>query len=117
MMLKVLKEDIKNVWNPERFGIIRTPVNVGNIKNVGDFNNYFRSVLDMPIKLPHSEICLPNDLERSSILEMIEKCVEFEKSINTNFDDYYMYLTVHHCKVEKGSSQRRLGAHIDGSAR
>lgn len=113
-MLEVLKEDIKNVWNPERFGVIRSRVSVGNLENIEDFNNYFRSVLDMPIKLPYSEIRLPNDLERSSIFEMIEKCVEFEKSINDTFDAYYMYLTVHHCKVEKGSSQRRLGAHIDG---
>lgn len=112
--IDLLKEDIKNNWNPKRFNLIRYPEVIGSIENKNDFDNHFRSVLDMPIKIPNSEICLPKDLKRDSLVEMINKCVEFEKSINENFDNYYIYLTVHHCKVEKGESQRRLGAHIDG---
>ena len=111
---EVLKADILEKWNPERFGLVRFPHVVGKLDNVLDFEKPFRNVLDMPIKLPHSDIRIPDDLQRESLLNLIEQAVEFEKSINPNFDDYYMYLTVHHSTVRKGVTQRRAGAHIDG---
>lgn len=110
----ILKEDIENVWDPKRFGIVRYPLEVCELENKKDFSEEVDSVLDMPIKLPNTDIKVPHNLRKKSIMEIIEKCVEFEKNINPNWEDYYIYLTVHHSFVKKEESQRRTGAHIDG---
>lgn len=114
--LDILKEDIYNGWNPSRFDIVRFPESLGfvpeNLRK--DFDKNIRCVLDMPIKIPGSEIKIPSDLKSVSIMHVIGKCYDYEKSINPNIDDYYIYLTIHHSEVKKGESQRRLGAHIDG---
>ncbi|WP_336769774.1 hypothetical protein [Bacillus bombysepticus] len=112
--LTVLIEDIKQKWNPKRFNLVRHPHSVGELQHKDCLIEPKRSVLDMPIKIPNSDVRIPTDLNTPSLLEMVEKCLEFEKSINPNWNDYYMYLTVHHSYVEKATTQRRGGAHIDG---
>ncbi|GAB6552447.1 hypothetical protein bcgnr5378_05580 [Bacillus cereus] len=112
--LKVLIADIEKVWEPKRFGITRHPHPVGKINEKECFIAPKRNVLDMPIKTPYSDVRIPEDLETPSILEIVKTCLDFEKCINTNWEQYYMYLTVHHSYVEKQTTQRRSGAHIDG---
>lgn len=111
---ELLIEDISSKWNAERFKYIRKPEYVSEVESKEDFDKSIRSVLDMPIKIPHSDIRIPIDLKTKSILEIVDKVIKFEKEINNNYEDYYMYLTVHHSDVQAGTSQRRLGAHIDG---
>ena len=112
--LKLLQEDILESWNPERFGLVRYPHVVGELKEKKDLLKSMPSVLDMPIKIPNSEVRIPENLNRASIQEIVDTCLEFEKKINPNWQDYYLYLTVHHSFVEAAKTQRRAGAHIDG---
>lgn len=112
--VKVLTEDINQIWNPKRFELIREPHVIGEITQKEDFLKGIQSVLDMPIKIPNSDIRIPSDLDTPSIREIVDKALEFEKGINPNWNNYYTYLTVHHSFVESDSTQRRAGAHIDG---
>ncbi|MGN4724183.1 hypothetical protein ACTFR8_24410 [Bacillus cereus group sp. MYBK15-3] len=112
--LDILIEDIRTKWNPERFGIVRYPHPVAVVRDRESFGQKIRSVLDMPIKLPNSDVRIPRDLQTPGIIEVVNTCLEFEKGINPNWEDYYLYLTVHHSPVKKASTQRRAGAHIDG---
>lgn len=112
--LEVLKEDIQNIWNPQRFGILRAPHVVGRVQDAARFGSKKRSVLDMPIKIPGSDVRLPKDLQGVGLEEVIDQCVAFEKTINAGYDAYYLYLTVHQSDVKASTTQRRAGAHIDG---
>lgn len=112
--LEVLKADINGVWDPKRFELLRFPYVVGRVGDEAKFGSTKRSVLDMPIKVPGSDIRLPEDLRDRGLEEIIDRCVEFEKSINAGYDEYYLYLTVHQSDVEASKTQRRAGAHIDG---
>lgn len=112
--LQVLTEDIQNVWTPLRFGLTRQPHVVGKLAAKEDFLKEVPSVLDMPIKLPFSEIRIPKEHDTESIREIIAKSLAFEKNINPEWEKYHIYLTVHHSFVEAATTQRRAGAHIDG---
>lgn len=112
--LAILKEDINQVWNPERFNLTRNPHVIGSIKQKEDFLKDIRSVLDMPIKIPNSDILIPKDIDTPSIREIVDKALAFEQTINPNWGNYYTYLTIHHSFVKANSTQRRAGAHIDG---
>lgn len=68
----------------------------------------------MPIKIPNSDIRIPNQLNNASINEIVTTCLNFEKKINSKWQEYYLYLTVHHSFVAASETQRREGAHIDG---
>lgn len=110
----LLTEDIRKDWDPNRFALIRYPEPIAEIQEKDCFVKEIRNVLDMPIKIPGSDVRIPEDLQTASMLEIINTCLNFEKEINPNIEDYYVYVTVHHSFVEKETTQRRAGAHIDG---
>jgi len=106
------QEDLK-AWNPDRFKVKRKPIRIAEIKEKEEFSKPNKiSVLDMVIKLPQGEIKVP--FKSKSINEIIDRVLEHEKEINPNWENYYIYLTLHQSFVKKGDSQRRGGAHFDG---
>lgn len=101
------------IWDPSKFQKERFPIRVGEISNKTEFSKPKISVLDMLIKLPKGEFKIPS--KDKSIQEVIDRAVQYEKTINPNWENYYVYLTVHYTpQVKKGNSQRRGGAHFDG---
>jgi hypothetical protein len=110
--LLVLKTDILNVWEPERFAVERKPIRIGSVTDKNDFQKEISSCLDMPIKLPYGDIVIP--YESDSVKNIIEQCVDFEKTVNPFYNKYYIYLTIHQKWVKKGETQRNHGAHFDG---
>jgi len=110
--LNIAKQDITNVWNPERFSIQRKPIYVGTVNNKEAFSSLKVSCLDMLIKLPNGEIKIP--YYDKNVNEVVQRCVDFEKTINPNWENYYLYLTMDPRSVTEGKTQRREGAHFDG---
>lgn len=49
-----------------------------------------------------------------SLSEIIDRCLEYEKNINPNWNHYYTYLTIDQRFVEAGFTHRREGIHFDG---
>ncbi len=112
--MNILKEDINNNWDLDRFKIARTPELVQSFPSEV-FNTKFPNVLDMPIKLPNGKFRLPDWadellLDSGLLIALLEK----EKSINPNWKNYYCYLTTNQGYVKSGESQRNGGAHFDG---
>ena len=110
--LSVLKEDISNCWNPERFSLSRYPKYVDTIGNKTAFSSDKISCLDMVIKCPFCS--LKNPYSDKGIIEFIDRCVEFEKKINPYWTHYYIYLTIDQRMVKPGFTHRREGIHFDG---
>ena len=104
--------EILGKWDPSKFQKSRLPIRISEITNKEKFSSKKVSVLDMLIKLPGGDIKIPtND---ASVREVVDKSIEYEKKINKNWENYYMYLTVHYTeKVKVGKSQRNPGAHLD----
>ena len=77
-----LIEDISQRWNPDHFLFPRFPTYVGKVLNRSAFLSKKVSCLDMLLKIPLGEIKIPY-FDRS-IIEVVEQCVEYEKTINPN---------------------------------
>jgi effector-binding domain-containing protein len=101
-------------WNPEHYNVSREPLHVGSVVCRREFSQQNNlTVLDMPIKFPHSRrVRLPQDLVQFE--ETVSKICDFESSINFQLDDYYAYLTVDQRTVNPGTTQRVPGKHVDG---
>jgi hypothetical protein len=113
--MNVLQEDILNVWNIERFKIFHTP------QLIKEFNSSILgcelpNILDMPIKLPFGKFALPplNTFALNTVATLVGYAIEHEQKINSNWENYFCYLTTNCGIVEKGKSQRNSGAHFDG---
>lgn len=104
---------IEKIWDLSEFSKSRFPPVIGSISAKAEFSKQRGvRVLDMPIKLPGSEVKLPKELE--PFREVIQKVVDFEISVNPNFDQYNAYITVDQGTVKAGKTQRRPGLHVDG---
>lgn len=99
-------------WNLKHLLTSHKPVKIGEIVNREKFSQPVTSVLNMPIKMPGSEIRIPGELEQ--FREFLQKIIDHEKAINPRMDEFYMYLTVDQNAVKKGLTHRRPGVHIDG---
>lgn len=104
---------IDKVWNLSEFSKSRFPPVIGSVSAKAEFSKQRGvRVLDMPIKLPGTEVKLPKELEQ--FREVIQKVIDFEVSVNPNFDQYNAYITIDQGVVKTGMSQRRPGLHVDG---
>ena len=99
-------------WNLKHLLIPHKPVKIGEIEDKQAFSKPVTSVLNMPIKMPGSEIRIPKEL--AQFREFLQKIIDHEKAVNPGLSDYYMYLTVDQHAVKKGTTHRRPGVHIDG---
>jgi len=113
--LKTLINDINNIWDEKQFQIIREPILIKTINDINKMESLPR-VLDMPIKMNNSdEIILPSEFQKNDkIKEIISEILKYEKDINKNWEDYYIYLTYDKKMIEPHNTHRREGWHIDG---
>jgi len=73
-------------------------------------DNFFW-LLDLPIKMPHSNWSIPVELSQFS--EFIKKSIAYETLINPNIQNCYAYLSIDQRPVKPTESQRRPGWHSD----
>jgi O-acetyl-ADP-ribose deacetylase (regulator of RNase III) len=99
-------------WSLEHLLTPHKPAKIGAIEDRAAFSKPVTSVLNMPIKMPGSEIRVPKELEQ--FREFLQKIIDHEKAVNPRMDEFYMYLTVDQHAVKKGLTHRRPGVHIDG---
>ncbi|MEQ1920283.1 MAG: hypothetical protein ABL955_13910, partial [Elusimicrobiota bacterium] len=99
-------------WNLKHLLVPHMPVKIGTIEDREAFSKPVTSVLNMPVKMPGSEIKVPAEL--AQFREFLQKIIDHEKAVNPDFDEFYMYLTVDQHAVKAGSTHRRPGVHIDG---
>ena len=114
--LKILQDDISQLFSINRMNIARKPICIGSVDDQlrGLFNSYHPNVLDMLVKRP-GKITKVHPGCTADVVDVLNKCISFERSINPNFDDkYYVYLTVNSCFIQPGKAQRNPGAHTDG---
>lgn len=92
-------KSINKTWNVKEFDKIKCPIIVGSVKNKAEFAKLSNRAQDCVMKFPGSEIKIPDDF--SLIKDDIQQIIDFEYSINDQFDSYYMYLTLDHTFVKK----------------
>lgn len=104
--------DIHSVWHLPRFAEPRTPLILGTVDNPAAFSRGEAvHVSDLPIKFPHTEYSVPNELVH--VASALQRCIDFEHAVNPYVDDYYMYVTVHTTTVSAGEAPRGMGVHSD----
>lgn len=99
-------------WSLKHLLVPHKPVKIGEIEDRAAFSKPVTSVLNMPVKMPGSEIKVPEEL--AQFREFLQKIIDHEKAVNPDFDEFYMYLTVDQHAVKAGTTHRRPGVHIDG---
>jgi len=99
-------------WSLKHLLVPHKPVKIGEIEDKAAFSRPVTSVLNMPVKMPGSEIKIPEEL--AQFREFLQKIIDHEKAVNPDFDEFYMYLTVDQHAVKAGTTHRRPGVHIDG---
>ena len=68
-------------------------------------------VSDMPIKMPRGQVLLP--IELAELRNLVQLCIDFERQVNVQYDDYFIYLTYQQTYVERGRCVRGGGLHSD----
>ncbi|MCR4295251.1 MAG: hypothetical protein NUW21_06930, partial [Elusimicrobia bacterium] len=99
-------------WSLKHLLVPHKPVKIGEIEDRAAFSGPVTSVLNMPVKMPGTEIKVPEEL--GQFREFLQKIIDHEKTVNPEMDDFYMYLTVDQHAVKHGTTHRRPGIHIDG---
>lgn len=99
-------------WDLKHLLVPHMPVKIGTIEDRAAFSAPVTSVLNMPVKMPGSEIKVPEEL--AQFREFLQKIIDHEKAVNPDLDEFYMYLTVDRHAVKAGTTHRRPGVHIDG---
>jgi hypothetical protein len=104
---------IKQKWSLQQYNKEHLPTVIGQVnkKMFSKRDNKYLWVMDMPIKLPFSQICIPNEF--SQFTDFFKTVIQFEKMINPNFDQTYAYLCIDQRQVEPNGFQRRPGWHAD----
>jgi hypothetical protein len=104
---------IGTIWNLEEFRFARIPVKIAEISNRNEFSKPRGvRVLDLPIKLPSTDVRLPSEVK--DFAPVVQSAMNVERALNPAYDTYYAYLTIDQGLVKKGQSQRRSGLHVDG---
>lgn len=99
-------------WDLKHLLVPHKPVKIGEIEDRAAFSGPVTSVLNMPIKMPGTDIRVPEEL--SQFREFLQKIIDHETAVNPELEDFYMYLTVDQRSVQRGTTHRRPGIHIDG---
>ena len=112
---KILKDDVSNIFDRQRFQTPRLPVGAGHIKDTSCIAD-LPSCLDMLIKLPNGQIILPEPYRSSSaIKDIISQAISFEGELLSRWrQTRYLYLTVDTRDVIAGETHRNAGWHFDG---
>jgi len=110
--LELLIEDISNIWDIERFLIPHKPVILSKINEnlvLSDKKNLQSELIRSPRKKFKSLETFGNGMQ-----EIVSICLEHEKQINPNWNDYFCNLTIQQDVVYPNLAQRGSVAHIDG---
>lgn len=100
-------------WSFDEFKHARQPIVIDKVYDRYAFQNPMPNVVDLPIKMAgDNTMYLPTEYE--GMTEALSKIIGYEKSVNPNYDEYYAYLTIDKRVVREGSSQSRIGYHVDG---
>lgn len=100
-------------WSLDLFKSNDKPLMVGQV-NGNEFSkrsDKFLWTMDLPIKMPFSDIRVPDEFEQ--FREFIEKAYTHEVICNPNVHNWYAYLCIDQRQVLPMSTQRRPGAHAD----
>ncbi len=110
-------ENIGKPWDQKEFSKrVHTPVTIAEVSDKKQFTNTdVPRCIHLPIKLPGSDIRIPNEYKHFS--DELQKIFNFEASINPKWRDAYAYLTIDQGFVPKSNSQRVPGPHVDGIPR
>ena len=122
MKKEAVVDIIGKYWDQSEFSKrVHTPVAIGTVENREAFlgkdgERCLERSLHLPIKLPGSEIRIPNEYKHLS--EVLQKIFNFEISVNPKwFEKLYCYLTVDCGPVPRSNFQRVPGPHVDGIPR
>jgi hypothetical protein len=93
---------------------IHAPVAVMNVSDDKGFDTRVADCLDMPIRLSgDEEYSIPDDW--AVLAPALKKIINIEHANNSNWREYYTYLTVHYTPfLKEGEQQRHSGCHTDG---
>jgi hypothetical protein len=104
---------LHEAWSLQHYLTPREPLIVGDLSDHTAFEHPYPAAVSMPIKLPGSdEVRVP--IEYAGLQEVIRACINFEAAINSEFPEYFAYMTVDQRPVKAGKPQRKSGLHIDG---
>ncbi len=99
-------------WDISEFDNPNLPAVIGSLENRVAFSvQKGWRILDMAIRMPGQGWAIPKELEPYK--EAIQKAVEHERTVNPDFNEYYVYITVDQKKIEPEKSQRKGGYHSD----
>lgn len=101
-------------WSMDLFKEQSIPLVTGTFDNTfGRYENRgnYLWVMDLPIKMPRTNIRIPYELDQ--FREFILKSFTHEALTNPHINDWFAYLCVDQRLAFPGSSQRRPGAHSD----
>lgn len=109
-------DSIGKFWDKSEFSKrVHTPVTIGTVKDQESFATQVARCLHLPIKLPGSDIRIPEEYQHFS--NILQQIFNFEVSINPGWNNLYAYLTVDQSFVPRSNSQRVPGPHVDGIPR
>jgi len=89
----------------------RPPIDMG-LAEFEEWDEGSPNVLRMPLKFPHTEYRIPQDIR--GLEGLIRKAAEYEAFINENHDDCFCHITYDASVVRKGQHHRFPGFHGDG---
>ncbi len=110
--------DIGVPWDIASHATPRKPVSLGRLTQAEkasfelEIVPYAQYVLDMPIKFPGTNVRLPGELK--NLAPVIQRIIDTEHELNSDYDGHYAYLSYHQGYVEPGRRQREMPAHVDG---
>jgi hypothetical protein len=110
---------IKQTWSLDHFKKPNLPTIIGHVDhkislikdNLRLRNEKYLWLMDLPLKMPCSQIKIP--IELSQFTDFFKISIEFERLINPDFDKSYAYLCVDQRPVLPNNYQRRPGWHVD----
>ncbi|MCB9024776.1 MAG: hypothetical protein H6625_00530 [Bdellovibrionaceae bacterium] len=104
--------DLLLPWNVERMSDIYAPIPLGLLDGKKNFSSSTVSVLNMPIKMPGTDVRVPVELKQ--FYEFLQRILDHEIKINPDYKDFFAYLTVDQSPVQENKTHRQSGIHIDG---
>lgn len=113
-----IAQDFNTQWDISKHGIPRKPIVIESVNEevrksfTKELPQWCQHGLDMPIKFPESDVCIPGEI--SSLIPAIQRIISIEKSLNPDYDKYYAYLSWHQAFLQPGERMRENPFHVDG---
>jgi hypothetical protein len=104
---------IKQRWSLQNYDKVNLPIVIGHVdgRKFSQRNNKYLWVMDLPIKMPFSQIKIP--IEFSQFTDFFKRSIQFERLINPDFEKCYANLCIDQRPVLPNNYQRRPGWHAD----